>query len=182
MSISFRNLSLVDLPLLHKWLNLPHVHEWYDKDRENTFEEVTKRYSPKILGEKPTDCYLALYEGKPFAYIQTYKVNDWPEFGDYLWYDNLTASIDLFIGEKELFGKGLGKQLIQAFLNEVVFSESSEIQTCIIGPEPSNKRAIHVYESVGFRYVKNVQIPGEDEETYIMELQRNEFAKSNKLS
>lgn len=182
MSISFRKLSLDDLPLLHKWLNFPHVHEWYDKDKENSMEDVTKRYSHKILGEKPTDCYFALFDDKPFAYIQTYRVNDWPQFGDHLWYDDATASIDLFIAEKELLGKGLGKQLIRAFLEQVVFSTSSKIHTCVIGPEPLNKRAIHVYESVGFTYVKRVQIPGEDEETYIMELRRNEFAKSKKVS
>ena len=62
----------------------PYVHEWYDKDKENSLEKITKRYGPKIKGEKPTDCYLVLYEEKPVASIQTYKVNDWPEFGNYL--------------------------------------------------------------------------------------------------
>jgi len=78
--ISFRKLKLEELPLMYDWLNKPPVHEWYDKDKENTIEEVTERYGPKIKGEKPTDCYLVLYDGRPVAYIQSYLVNDWPEF------------------------------------------------------------------------------------------------------
>jgi len=175
MSITFKKLGIDDLPILYKWLNLPHVHEWYDKDKENSLEAVTKRYAPKIRGEKPTDCYLAFYENKPFAYVQTYKVNDWPEFGDHVGYDDFTASVDLFIGEKKHLSKGLGKVLLKKFLSEIIFTNTSATNTCIIGPEPSNERAIHVYKSVGFKHVKDVLIPGEDAETYIMEVKRDEF-------
>lgn len=170
--ISFRKLQLTDLPLMHRWLNFPHVHEWYDRDKQNTLEEITKRYGPKIRGEKPTDCYLVLYDKQPAAYIQTYKVNDWPDFGDYVGYDDATASVDLFIGETDLMGKGFGNLLLHKFLKEIVFS-NPDIHTCIIGPEPSNRRAIKAYEKVGFRHVTTLQIPSEPEETYLMELRRD---------
>lgn len=175
MKISFRLLTLEDLPLLHQWLNKPHVHQFYDKDKTNTMDDINKRYAPKIKGEKPTDCYFALVDGHPFGYIQTYKVNDWPEFGDHLWYDDYTASIDLYIGDEEYIGQGLGQKMISEFLKQVVFASDSDIKTCIIGPEPGNKRAIHVYKKVGFKPVKSVQIPGEDELTYVMEMGREEF-------
>lgn len=169
--IAFRKLQLTDLPRMHSWLNSPHVREWYDRDKESTLEEITKRYGPKIRGEKPTGCYLVLYRNKPAAYIQTYKVNDWPDFGDHVGYDDATASVDLFIGETNLMGKGFGSLLLRKFLQEIVFS-NPDTHTCIIGPEPSNTRAIKAYEKVGFRYVKTLQIPGEPEETYLMELTR----------
>ncbi len=173
-NISFRKLQLQDLPLMYKWLNQPHVHEWYDKDKQNTLEEITKRYGPKIKGEKPTDCYLVFYEDKPVAYIQTYKVNDWPEFGDYVGYDDHTASIDLFIGEVSFMGQGVGSLMIRKFLQEVVFKDS-DIKTCIIGPEPNNIRAIKSYQKAGFRYAKTVQIPNEKDQTYIMELKKEDL-------
>src|SRR5216683_346089 len=106
-NISFRKLKSEDLPLMQRWLNEPHVHEWYDKDKDNTIEEVTKRYDPKIVRKEPTDCYLVLYENAPVGYVQTYIVNDWPEFGDYVGYDDHTASIDLFIGEPFFMGRGI---------------------------------------------------------------------------
>lgn len=174
-SISFKKLQLADLPLIHRWLNEPHVHEWYDHDKQNTLEEITKRYEPKIKGEKPTDCYLVIHEDQPVGYIQTYKVNDWPEFGNYVGYDDHTASIDLFIGETSFMGKGLGSLMIKKFLRDVVFA-SQEITTCIIGPEPKNLRAINAYIKAGFTYVKTVQIPNEPEPTYIMELKKENLS------
>ena len=170
-NIKFRKLQMEDLPLMHKWLNEPHVHEWYDKDKQNTSEEITNRYAPKIREEKPTDCYIVLYENNPIAYIQTYKVNDWPEFGDYVGVDDNTASVDLFIGDSSYMGKGFGSLMLKKFLSEIIFA-NEKITTCIIGPEPKNTRAIKAYEKVGFKYVKIVQIPEEPDPTYIMEIHK----------
>lgn len=174
--ISFRKLQSEDMSLMYKWLNEPHVHEWYDKDKDNSLTEVAKRYDPKIHGEEPTDCYIVLYEDQPVGYIQTYMVNNWPEFGEYVGYDDHTASIDLFIGEISFLGKGFGSLLLKKFLKEIVFS-NSKVTTCIIGPEPANKRGIHSYEKVGFKYVKTVQVGGEPDPTYIMELKKEDFNK-----
>lgn len=175
-NISFRKLLVEDLPLMQKWLSQPHVHQWYDKDKENTLEEVTKRYSPKIHEEKPTDCYIVLYEEFPIGYMQTYKVNDWPEFGEYVGYDNHTASVDLFIGEESFIGKGLGSLMLKKFLNEIVFV-NPDITTCIIGPEPANERGIKAYEKAGFTYVKTVQVGNEPDPTYIMEIKKENLPK-----
>ena len=169
--ITFRKLTLQDLPLLQQWLNQPYVHEWYDKDKQNTLEEVTKRYAPKIKGEKPTDCYFVLYEDKPVAYIHTYKVNDWPELGNYVDCDDYTASVDLFIGDPSFMGKGFGSIMLKKFVREIVFL-NDEINTCMIGPEPNNKRAIRAYEKAGFQYTKTVKIPTDPELIYVMEMRR----------
>lgn len=172
--ITFRKLLTEDLPLMQRWLNEPHVHQWYDKDKENTLEAVTARYDPKIQGEQPSDCYLVLYDKMPVGYTQTYKVNDWPEFGDYVDYDDHTASVDLFIGESSFMGQGLGSLMLKKFLKEIVFV-NPEITTCIIGPEPANIRGIKAYEKAGFEYKKTVQVGDEPDPTYIMELRKEDF-------
>ena len=172
--ISFQKLELNDLPLMQKWLNESHVHEWYDKNEKNTLEEIIKRYGPKISGEKPSDEYLVLYEKEPVVFIQTYKVNDWPEFADYVGYDDHAASVDLFIGDISFMGKGFGSMMLNKFLKDVVFV-NPDITTCIIGPEPNNKRAIRAYEKAGFRYVKTVQIGKEPDPTYIMKLKKEKL-------
>ena len=169
--ISFRRLQTEDLNLLHKWLNEPHVHEWYDKDKENTIEAITERYGPKSKTAGLTDCYVVSYENKPLGYIQKYKVNDWPEFADYVGYDDHTASVDLFIGAPSFMGQGLGSLMLKKFLKEVVFADP-DISTCIIGPEPENKRGIRAYEKAGVKYVKTVQVGKEPDPTYIMELKK----------
>lgn len=175
--ITFRKLDLSDLPLMNEWLNMPHVHEWYDKDKNNSSEEVAKRYGPKILGEKPTQCFHASYGAKPVGYLQTYMVNDWPEFGNHIGYDDATACVDLFIGDESFMGKGFGSLMLRKFLVEIVFSENMT-QTCVIGPDPDNARAIKAYEKVGFEHTKTVHIPGEDRPTYIMEMKKRNLLKS----
>lgn len=71
-------------------------------------------------------------------------------------------------------GKGFGSMMLKKFLQEIVFTDPG-VNMCIVGPEPSNKRAINSYKKVGFKYVKTVQIPNEPEDTYIMELPRNKI-------
>lgn len=169
--ISFRQLHFDDVPMLHNWLNKPHVHEWYDKDKENTFEEVREKYEKKINKEEPTDSYLVLYDNQPFGYIQTAKIKDWPAFESVMGKDQSAASIDVFIGEVEYMGKGLGNQVIRKFLNDIVFKQPNIIK-CFIDPDPSNVRAIRSYEKVGFKYLKIVQIPGEPAKAYLMEIKK----------
>lgn len=147
------------------------------KDKENTIEAIQKRYAPKIKGEKPTDCYFALYEDKPVGYIQKYFVNDWPELGDYLNYDDTVVSVDLFIGDQEYMGRGFGSLMLSEFLKQVVFN-NPKVTMCMIGPEPNNKRAIRAYEKVGFRHMQSLRIGTESELTYVMEIIKNEKIQS----
>ncbi len=45
-AIGFRRLHLSDLPLLHGWLNEPHVKEWWGRDGV-TFDAVVDKYGPR---------------------------------------------------------------------------------------------------------------------------------------
>ncbi|HEX7017537.1 MAG TPA: GNAT family N-acetyltransferase [Patescibacteria group bacterium] len=172
--ISFRELRFDDLPLLHDWLNTPHVHEWYDKDEQNTLDEIKEKYGKKINKEEPTDSYLIMYDNQPIGYIQTAKVKDWPTLESVVGKNQQAASIDLFIGEPNYLGKGLGSQVIRKFLTVVVF-QRPDIIKCFIDPEPSNVRAIKSYEKAGFKYLKTVQIPGEPEPAYLMEIKKEDL-------
>src|SRR4051812_5765396 len=121
--ISFKPLSSEDFPQITKWLNEPHVHEWYDKDEVNTLEEVTKRYNFKLLKE-PTDGYIVHYKDKPVGYIQKYIPADWKEWQTMTAYGKNVAGIDLFIGNPEFIGKGFGTFMIKAFLIQCVFTQT----------------------------------------------------------
>lgn len=68
-------------------------------------------------------------------------------------------------------GRGFGNMMLSKFVEEMVFGRD-DVTTCVIGPEPDNKRAIRAYEKAGFVYKKTVQIPNEKQPTYIMELKK----------
>ena len=170
--LSFRGLRPSDLGLMHRWLNAPHVRRWW-YDEGPSYQEIEAQYLPRIEGRDTTRPFVILYEDKPIGYIQSYPVSDDEEYAGLVDAEDL-AGVDLFIGEAEYLYRGLGRYIVLGFLSEHVFSDPG-IGVCVIGPEPKNAVAIRVYEKAGFRYFKEIQVPGEPEPEYLMKLTREEF-------
>jgi RimJ/RimL family protein N-acetyltransferase len=168
----FRRLTEEDLPLLTRWLNAPHVREWwYDEPLE--LEGVCAKFLPKIRGEVPTHPYLVLADGRPIGYLQTYRIADWPEYAAAIQVEPGAAGVDLFIGEADCLHRGWGSRLLRQFVQEVVFADP-EVMGCVVGPELSNRAAIRAYEKAGFRHLKTVAVPDEREPEYLMHLGRED--------
>ncbi len=170
--ITFQRLKTLDLTLIHRWLNTPHVARWWYDD-VGPYEEVAEKYVSYIEGEQPVDPYLILHDNRPIGYIQTGRISHDEEY-DRLVGTEDSAGVDLFIGEEDLLYKGLGAYILQCFLKEIVFAEE-DIKVCVIGPEPENRVAIRAYEKAGFRYFKTIQVPGERQPEHLMMLTREEF-------
>ena len=173
--ISFRRLTLADLPLMRRWLNTEHVMAWYgvgSAKGPSTLETVTAHYTPSISGQVPTDPFLILHEGRPIGYIQRYAIRDWPDYAAVVDVNEHAAGVDLFIGDPDVVHRGLGAHVLRRFLRDVVFADPAS-ESCIIGPEPENRGAIRSYEKAGFRYLKTVQDPS-GEVNYLMRLGRAE--------
>ncbi len=58
---------------------------------------------------------------------------------------------DIFIGEEEYVGKGLGSHIMEQFLKEYV---DPYYDACFVDPDPANVSAIRAYEKAGFKKVK----------------------------
>ncbi len=172
-NIVFRLLEEKDLKLLHRWLNTDHVNEWYNKGG-STYDDVVKKYLPRINGNQPTHSFIIVCDDIEIGYIQTYRIDYYPEYSKYVKAEDPAAGLDLFIGDKNFIHKGLGKQILQKFLMDYVFT-LNEVNCCIIGPEPLNMIAIRAYEKVGFVYYKLIQVPDEDEPEYLMRIYQNDL-------
>ena len=83
MNISFKRLGKSDLPVLFKWLNTPHVIEWYSK-KQPTFGEVEKKYLPRITGVDPTKSYIFSIDTQQVGYIQSYRIKDNQQLVEYV--------------------------------------------------------------------------------------------------
>ena len=167
--IAFRKLTEDDLPLMHTWLNKKLVIDNYSKGPLDV-ESIKKKYISRIDGKDPTPPYLMLYEGKPIGFIQAYKLSDYPEFTshlkDLIKLDD-TAAIDLFIGEEEFLGKGLGPLFIKKFSEEIIFKEMgcSKSLGC---PSTENKPSIRAFEKAGFKYLKTIYNPKDKFYEYVL--------------
>lgn len=172
-NLNFRKLELHDLSLLHRWLNTDFVMQWFEK-QGISYSEVVEKYTPRILGQKPVNGYVIQYGATPIGYIQSYRIVDFPEYNQAVRADTNTVGLDLFIGHRDYIHRGMGKYILTSFLRQFVFADHN-ISTCILGPEPGNYIAIRSYQRVGFRYLKTVHLPDENEPEYLMALTRTEF-------
>ncbi len=168
--ISFKELKESDLDLMKKWLNTEFVRTWYGK-RLWSYEDLVSEYLPMIRRQDPTDGFIIYVGQTPVGYIQTYLIKDNPDYSRYVQVGDDVAGMDLFIGEKGFFHKGFGVIIMVKFLADVVFKKEF-VQTCIVGPEPKNQVAIKAYKKAGFKYLKTIQIPDEDEPEYLMEIKK----------
>jgi RimJ/RimL family protein N-acetyltransferase len=171
--ITFRKLTEADLPLIYRWLNTPHVHEWFKECGKNepTLQRVTGKYLPRIHCQEPVYCYLVLYDNRPVAYIQSYRIEDFPTAKAMVTDSTNVAGTDTFIGEVDFLHGGFGAVYIRKFLREIVFPEPG-ITSCIIDPEPTNRIAIKAYEKAGFDYSHTAWNAEDNVPAYIMVINR----------
>jgi aminoglycoside 6'-N-acetyltransferase len=173
-SIGFRFLADEDLPRVWGWLSNPAVRAWYH-DGERSLEDVVAGYGPKLHGRGDVLACIITYGGRPIGYIQRYLTAEHADYWGHQGFPTGTAGIDLFIGEDAFRHRGLGVEIIRAFLRERVFADPA-IARCIIDPDPANRAAIRAYEKAGFRHLRTISPPRHIEPAYLMILERADFA------
>lgn len=165
--IAFRPLALDDLPAFAEWLNRPHLREFYQRTPISP-AEVADKYGPSIRGEKPTRCHLALLDGRPFGYLQCYRIAAYPEWAATISEDR-GIGVDLFIAEPELIGRGFGKRMLGLYLKDVAFPLFPEEGICFIGHALANDAGRRNSESLGFRSAREFLEDGVPSRLYRLE-------------
>ena len=158
MSIRFAPLAADDLEQVHGWLRQPHVARWWH-DEDETYEKVVADYLPAIEGREPTDHYVIVVDDRPVGMIQTYLVFDHPEWEAILQLGSGVAGVDIFIGEGDAIGRGLGPEILCAFTSGVVFAKEGT-HACVAGVEPDNTRSVRAFEKAGFQFVREYEEEG----------------------
>ena len=159
--ISFEPLQIDHLPLLHRWLNNPHVAAWRGNDYAD-LQKVKDKYSSYIDGykiensiQKPIYSYVIKIWQQCVGYIQYYKADDFMRDGyslkDIKNLSHNLAAIDFYIGEESFTGKGLGSVILNKFLPKFV---DPYYDKTIVDPNLLNKSAICSYEKSGFKQHK----------------------------
>lgn len=166
----FQPVQLSDAALLFAWRQKPHVARWWNihEWEQNSFNfpdfEAELREELEIEWQS---IFLITLDAKPIGFLQTYRAASagegwWPDE------DEGVRGIDLFIGEEELIGQGLGPAIVRAFC-ERLFGEG-EVESIITDPDPINRRSVRCFEKAGFAAERELVTP--DGLSLLMRLRR----------
>src|SRR5258708_527320 len=141
-------MASTDLALIRRWLETPHVSQWWHDPAEQ-FELVSGDLDHPDMAQ-----YVVASDGRPFAYLQCYNLSDWntglgPQ-------PHGTRGLDQFIGEADMLDRGHGSAFIRSFTERLLADGTPRV---VIDPHPSNARAIRAYAKAGFVQDRVVDTP-----------------------
>lgn len=153
--IVFRPLAEGDLPLVETWLRREHVARWWRDDLARQIAEL----GAGIAGDDAAEYFLIGLEGRSIGLIQTYLASDHPAWDAVVRVGPGVAGVDLFVGEPELIGRGLGPRVLAEFVRDVVFADPA-VTAVVATVEEPNRRSWRAFEKAGFRHVRDVEEDG----------------------
>jgi RimJ/RimL family protein N-acetyltransferase len=164
-SYDFHPMSADDLPLMRRWLEMPHIREWWGEP-----ETELGHVRDMIDGRDTTRPFIFSLDGEATGYIQYWFIghhqNDtW--ITDHPWLAELPA--DAVGVDPDKLARGVGSGALRAFAERLV---QQGHRTIIIDPDPANARAVRAYEKAGFRAIP--RLLGRTGDTLIMQYESKE--------
>jgi aminoglycoside 6'-N-acetyltransferase len=133
-----RSAGQADLPLLAEWRSRPHVRRWWGDPADEPETEM--------LADPRIGAWIVELAAKPFAFIQDYRVDDWPPHHfDYL--PPGSRGMDVYIGEADMLGLGHGSRLVRQHADRLFALGAPAVG---IDPHPDNAAARRAFEKAGF--------------------------------
>ena len=124
VNLDFKPLSTSHFPQLLEWLIQPHVKKWWEPHIQWTLPLVHEKYTGYVQGfkhekgaVKKIQSMVIYLENKPIGYIQHYNAMDFARAIPLTGLPIPLVAFDMFIGEKNYLGKGIGSQALGLFLN-----------------------------------------------------------------
>lgn len=151
----FEPLNESHFGLMLDWFNKPHVQAFYSL-REWTYQQVCDKLTPHLHGKKKVHGYVISLWKCPIGYIQSYPIQDYPWENQELPNEMIqeAAGIDLFIGEAEYSGQGLGCQIVDCFLYEHIWPY---FRYCLVDPDIKNRASMRLFQKCGFIEHKQIE-------------------------
>ena len=140
-----------------EWRNRPHVRRWWDPDLPTaTLESVTEEYRPDTLPDAASTVCIIELDRRPLGLIQFYKWASYAAEANEVGipFDDLTYGIDVFIGDPDLVGRGLGTRVVR-LLTDYLINEL-DASSVALTTDLENHGAQRCYEKAGFKKVKEV--------------------------
>jgi aminoglycoside 6'-N-acetyltransferase len=170
-SVVLRPMTEDDWDLLHKWNSDPEVLRYADANSSECTSDQVKSIYRGV--SQNAFCFIIEHEGRPIGETWLQKMNlerILVEFSD-----KDIRRIDITIGEKELWGKGIGTETVGLL---VEFGFEQESADAIFGCDVSdfNVRSLNMFRKLGFEIHAEIKgYPKEGDLSYDMILTREKY-------
>lgn len=149
----FRPLGREDFPMLGDWLARSHVRTWWHHDPSPS--SLEEDFGPGVDGEDAVEYFIVAIDGVECAFIQSCQLHDEDE-----WWSALQVvdaprdafTVDYFIAEPSLVGKGLGTAVIRQFLKDR-WRRYPDATCSIVDVDPANPPSWRALEKNGYRAI-----------------------------
>ena len=162
------------LPLLYKWNSDPEVLYWTEggEDVERCYNEETVQ---EIYGgvSQNSFCFLVVVDDYPIGDCWLQRMNN-PKIRD-LYPGKDVRRIDMAIGEKEYWGKGIGTEFVSMLVHFAFYNEKVDVLHCFA--EDYNVRSQRVWIKNGFRHslTEELKQPQKGRKQFHFVLTREEY-------
>lgn len=156
-----RPMCVNDFESMVKWLNDKKVLEFYEEPPTD-LDRVIQKYGPRVEGKHAVTPCIVVFKKQSIGYIQYYKIQETELKKHGYPLNEGIYGIDQFIGETELWGKGIGTTMIQMMLN--FLSTNKNASKVLLEVKKNNPRAIASYKKCGFKVIKDLR-----NDLYLME-------------
>lgn len=143
-----------EFAVMARWLNEPHVREWWDPDGPAATIETARRdygsyTNPASSG---SSCFIEV-DQRPVGFLQFYP---WSSETEYcrkvgITVDPTAWGFDVFIGDPAAVGTGVATRALDMVCRHLI--DEIGASAVVIVTELGNVRAHHVYEKLGFAKV-----------------------------
>lgn len=140
--VTLRRVEPDDHPAIQRWQNDPEVARWMTYDRRFSLEDI---HLSEEKATKEGHPFIIEADGRAIGRIGLNKIRQRDQM----------ASLYIFIGEKNVWGKGYGRDALMAILGfgfDVLNLRKIELWML-----EGNERALHAYKAVGF--VEDARVP-----------------------
>jgi diamine N-acetyltransferase len=169
--VRFRPLEKDDLGLLHVWENDSELI-MYSRSRPLNFAslaQLEKQFEDWMKDEKQLRFIVELVDSKEAIGIARLEMQDWGNVK--------TADVGTYIGKRELWGKGLGREITVGLL-EMAFNQLNA-ERCQAWSVEYNHRAHSALEACGFKKGGTVRqtvfVNGRKWDSYHFDILRDEY-------
>jgi aminoglycoside 6'-N-acetyltransferase len=137
--------------LMARWLNEPHVREWWNPDEANATVELVRRDYGRYTDASSQNVVAFIEDhGRPVGFVQFYP---WSLEREYCAKVGISVepsawAFDVFIGEPDAVGTGVATRALDLVCRHLIAERGAS--AVVIVTETSNVRAHHVYEKLGF--------------------------------